>query len=221
MPGLSPSHANCTVSQTRIAGLSWKVTYKHPLEYVYNIDMAIASQSTKVSAKVRFYQSITIKSTLTIYYCSLRPLDVDCQSVPTTWDPLHVLMMSSCWQTQSLIFRPRWILCTATLHVSVTTSTRINPSASRLVMKFPPSVKLNDKEVIPTESLTHLGIDRYANDPSPDASIDDRLSLGRRSAYALMGSGFHGMNGISPAISIHIYRTYVLPRVLYGLEGPS
>ena len=44
-------------------------------------------------------------------------------------------------------------------------------------------------------------------------------SLGRRSAYALMGSGFHGMNGISPAISIHIYRTYVLPRVLYGLEG--
>ena len=82
-----------------------------------------------------------------------------------------------------------------------------------------PSVKLNDKEVIPTESLTHLGIDRYANDPSPDASIDDRLCLGRRSAYALMGSGFHGMNGISPAISIHIYRTYVLPRVLYGLEG--
>ena len=70
-----------------------------------------------------------------------------------------------------------------------------------------------------TESLTHLGIDRYANDPSPDVSIDDRLSLGRRSAYALMGSGFHGMNGISPAISIHIYRTYVLPRVLYGQEG--
>ena len=61
---------------------------------------------------------------------------------------------------------------------------------------------------------------KYAiNDPSPDASIDDRLSLGRRSAYALMGSGFHGMNGISPAISIHIYRTYVLPRVLYGLDG--
>ena len=35
-----------------------------------------------------------------------------------------------------------------------------------------------------------------------------RMPLGRRSAYALMGSGFHGMNGISPAISIHIYRTY-------------
>ena len=69
-------------------------------------------------------------------------------------------------------------------------------------MRFPPSVKLNDKEVVPTESLTHLGIDRYVNDQSPDASIDDRLTLGRRSAYALMGSGFHGMNGISPAISI-------------------
>ena len=98
----------------------------------------------------------------------------------------------------------------------------IHPDKSKFItfgMKFPPSVKLNDKEVIPTESLTHLGIDRYANDPSPDASIDDRLSLGRRSAYELMGSGFHGMNGIFPAISIHIYRTYVLPRVLYGLEG--
>ena len=36
---------------------------------------------------------------------------------------------------------------------------------------------------------------------------------------AAMGSGFHGMNGISPTISIHIYRTYVLSRVMYDLEG--
>ena len=48
---------------------------------------------------------------------------------------------------------------------------------------------------------------------------DDRLSLGRRSTYALMGSGFHGINGISPAISTHIYRNCVLPRVKYGLKS--
>ena len=50
----------------------------------------------------------------------------------------------------------------------------IHPDKSKCItfgMNFPPSIKLNDKEVIPTESLTHLGIDRYANDPSPDASI--------------------------------------------------
>ena len=100
----------------------------------------------------------------------------------------------------------------------------IHPDKSKCItfgMKFPPLVKLNDKEFIPTESLTHLGIDRYSNDQSPDASIDDRLSLGRRLAYALMDSWFHGMNGISPVISIHIYRKYVLPVLCMAWRVPS
>lgn len=34
-----------------------------------------------------------------------------------------------------------------------------------------------------------------------------------------MGTGFHGVNGLSPKIPIHIFDVYVLPRVLYGLEA--
>ena len=33
-----------------------------------------------------------------------------------------------------------------------------------------------------------------------------------------MGTGFHGNNGISPQYSVRIYMTYVIPRLMYGLE---
>jgi hypothetical protein len=34
-----------------------------------------------------------------------------------------------------------------------------------------------------------------------------------------MGIGFHGSNGISPQSSLNIYRIYVVPRMMYGLEA--
>ena len=33
-----------------------------------------------------------------------------------------------------------------------------------------------------------------------------------------LGTGFHGTNGIDPITAYQIYKTYVLPRLLYGLE---
>jgi hypothetical protein len=33
-----------------------------------------------------------------------------------------------------------------------------------------------------------------------------------------MGSDFHGTNGIEAVTSYRIYHTYVLPRLIYGLE---
>ena len=33
-----------------------------------------------------------------------------------------------------------------------------------------------------------------------------------------MNSGYHGTNGVSPATSFQIYKTYALPRLLYRLE---
>ena len=33
-----------------------------------------------------------------------------------------------------------------------------------------------------------------------------------------MNSGYHGTNDLSPATSYQIYKTYILPRLLYGLE---
>jgi len=87
----------------------------------------------------------------------------------------------------------------------------------RVTHPFPPL--LNNSEVPFMEKLTHLGIDRYPDSMSPEDLITDRISLANRTAYALMGSGFHGVNGISPKVAIHIYQIYVLPRLLYGLEA--
>ena len=51
-------------------------------------------------------------------------------------------------------------------------------------------------------------------------NIEDRIKLARRTKYALMNSGYHGTNGLNPATSYQIYKTYmyILPRLLYGLK---
>ncbi|CAC5411757.1 unnamed protein product [Mytilus coruscus] len=49
-------------------------------------------------------------------------------------------------------------------------------------------------------------------------NIKERIQIARRTQYALMGSGVHGTNGLNPAISYQIYKTYVIPRLTYGLE---
>ena len=33
-----------------------------------------------------------------------------------------------------------------------------------------------------------------------------------------MNTGLHGANGLSPEVSYQIYKIYVIPRLLYGLE---
>ena len=53
--------------------------------------------------------------------------------------------------------------------------------------------------------------------PQP-AHLDARLTLGRNTAYDLMGAGLHGINRINLSTSLNTYKVYVLPRVLYDLE---
>ena len=69
--------------------------------------------------------------------------------------------------------------------------------------------------------FTHLGVQfnltTYTS--TATATVDHRLKLGRTTTYSLMGAGFHGINGINPTASIHIYKIYVQPRMLYGLEA--
>ncbi|CAG2218577.1 Ubiquitin-associated domain-containing protein 2 [Mytilus edulis] len=36
--------------------------------------------------------------------------------------------------------------------------------------------------------------------------------------YSLLGAGLHGINGINPLLSYKLWRTYVIPRMLYGIE---
>ena len=65
--------------------------------------------------------------------------------------------------------------------------------------------------------MTHLGITR--NNSQPNANIEDRISCARKTFYGLMGSGLHGLNGLPVAVSMHLYRTFVLTRALYGLQA--
>ena len=51
-----------------------------------------------------------------------------------------------------------------------------------------------------------------------EININERIKSARRTKYSLMNSGYHGTNGLSPMTSFQIYKTYVLPRLLYGLE---
>ena len=98
----------------------------------------------------------------------------------------------------------------------------IHPKKSQLItygVAAPSPPILNGTAIPCTDKLTHLGIDRYTDNVTPSQFITDRISLASRTAYALMGSGFHGMNGISPKVSIQIYRIYVIPRLMYGLEA--
>jgi hypothetical protein len=78
---------------------------------------------------------------------------------------------------------------------------------------------LGENTVPLTEKFTHLGIDRYANTMTSDTFIEDRIQLARRTAYAMMGAGLHGTNGLNPQVSRKIYLTYVLTRMTFGLES--
>ena len=69
--------------------------------------------------------------------------------------------------------------------------------------------------------FTHLGInfDLSSYNATASATVDSRLKMGRSTTYSLMGTGLHGDNGLHIKASLHVYNTYVLPKMLYGLEA--
>jgi len=97
--------------------------------------------------------------------------------------------------------------------------TQINPSKSELVpltkVKNDFSVYLGDNKIENKNETKHLGLIRTVNNK---VNIDDRLKIARRTVYALLGPGFHARQGMSPTVSIKLWKTYVLPRSLYGIE---
>ena len=69
---------------------------------------------------------------------------------------------------------------------------------------------------IPNDSNTsHLGIYR---DITEYLNIEENISTGRKTAYPLMGAGFHSGNGLKVCLNEFIMSTSVLPRLIYGLE---
>ena len=50
-----------------------------------------------------------------------------------------------------------------------------------------------------------------------EIKVDERIRVGRKTIYAL-GPGLHARQGMCPTISYKIWKTYVIPRILYGVE---
>ena len=49
--------------------------------------------------------------------------------------------------------------------------------------------------------------------------IEEKVSIGRKTAYSLMGAGFHSGNGLKVCLNGFLWSTFVLPRMIYGLEA--
>ena len=99
------------------------------------------------------------------------------------------------------------------------TTISIYPGRPRAIRNNPTSSwTLGDATIEPTTSFTHLGLDRFVGKLAPNELIDARLELARRSRYALMGVGLHGVNGLSPSIAVNIYNVYIMPRYTYNLD---
>ena len=76
---------------------------------------------------------------------------------------------------------------------------------------------LGDTQIMSSEETTHLGLKRTTSNEC-ELNVNERIKSARRTKYSLMSSGYHGTNGLCPVTSHQIYKTYVLPRLLYGLE---
>ena len=65
------------------------------------------------------------------------------------------------------------------------------------------------------KEIKHLGIERTQNGRP---NINNRIAMGRATTYSLMGAGLHGLNGLNPLLAYKLWRVYVIPRILHGIE---
>ncbi len=76
---------------------------------------------------------------------------------------------------------------------------------------------LGDEPVKTTTSFTHLGQEWSADRLSPE--VAPRINSARATSYSLMGAGLHGGNGLDPPAGLKLITTYVLPRLIHGLDA--
>ena len=79
------------------------------------------------------------------------------------------------------------------------------------------SLDKGGKTIQSSSSTTHLGLLRAEVNENV-INIEERLSLARRTLYALINTGVHRSNGLNPRVSFKIYQCYVVPRLIHGLE---
>ena len=67
-----------------------------------------------------------------------------------------------------------------------------------------------------SDTTVHLGIVRNTNGR---ADIDGKISLGKKTAYYLIGAELHGVRGLKKTLGGHIWSTFVIPRLPYGTDA--
>ena len=77
------------------------------------------------------------------------------------------------------------------------------------------NIVFGDESIPKVQSTDHLGIHRQTNG-RPDITF--KVQLGRRTMYSMIGAGVYGGSGLSPVVSAHLWKTFVIHRVIYGLE---
>jgi hypothetical protein len=69
-----------------------------------------------------------------------------------------------------------------------------------------------------TNKATHLGIERISTGNNRKELVQTRITAARRTVFALMGAGLHGLNGVNPCLraisfSIELSFLIILPKV--------
>lgn len=75
----------------------------------------------------------------------------------------------------------------------------------------------NNKEIEEVEEETHIGVIQSSKDVY-QKRVDKAILNSTRALYSLFGSGLHGKNGLNFVAIRKIWKSYVLPRLLYGSE---
>ncbi|KAH3842247.1 hypothetical protein DPMN_115744 [Dreissena polymorpha] len=78
-----------------------------------------------------------------------------------------------------------------------------------------PDFILEGTRISPDTSTTNHGVYR---DTKCKVNTKDKIELGRRTAYSLMGAGFSGKSGLKQSVKANLWSTFVVPRMLYALE---
>ena len=99
---------------------------------------------------------------------------------------------------------------------------KINPNKSEAVFFNTRSkhtgndeIKFGNSNISRKNCTKHLGLQRTENNK---VDITERIQTGRATIYSLLGAGFHVRRGFSPIVAHKLWRTYAIPRSLYGLE---
>ena len=74
-------------------------------------------------------------------------------------------------------------------------------------------VTLDDIPIRQESDTVHLGVDKNLKG---NGNAEKKAHIGRRTMYALMGAGAYGNSGLNPLVPSKIWKTFALPRMLYG-----